>query len=327
MHEHLFIDATKGFREPDDPWEKRLAYAPISLENFGYIMSDPGHHRENLFHKDVGLQIDEVTKFKEAGGSSIIDVTPNDLGRYPEGLKIVAERTGVNIVCGTAYYVAGFAREDMDSKTVEEIRDTFVRELTDGIGETGIRAGIIGELGNTEPWVESEKKVLRAGAAAQRETGAAITIHPGRSRASPVAILKLLKEEGADMDRVIMGHLDRTLDQMEEYDAVASFGSYMELDLFGYMCQYPLWTTTFPFMGDSKAAVMVKDLIDAGYVEKILLSHDVAYKTRFTKYGGYGLTFVQKSVVPRLLKLGVTEDQINQMLIRNPKTVLPIKST
>lgn len=325
MHEHFFIDVSTSFEEPKDPWERRLAYSPISIEILGWILANPSRHLEACVVKDVELAMDEAIRFREAGGGTVVDVTPVDIGRYPEGLKVIAEKTGINVVCGTAHYVAFHHPPDMDKRSVKDLKEEMVREIMDGIDSTGIKAGIIGEIGNTAPWHENERKVCRAAAMAQAETGAAVTIHPGRSREAPVEILKLLKKEGADLEHVVMGHLDRTIDKIEEFKAIARYGCYLELDLFGYLSQYAYDLTLFPVPGDEGRAVLVKKLIDAGYLDKLLISHDMAYKFRFSRFGGYGLTHLLKNIKPRLNKLGVSDDEIRTMLVENPKKVLPFK--
>ena len=107
--------------------------------------------------------------------------------------------------------------------------------------DTNIRAGIIGEIGCTWPLTDNERKVLRASARAQQETGAAILIHPGRDEAAPQEIVEVLSEAGADIERTIIGHLDRTITDLDILLKLADSGCYLEWDLFGNeSSHYPL---------------------------------------------------------------------------------------
>ena len=112
---------------------------------------------------------------------------------------------------GAGYYVGDTHGADVDAKSEDELADQMVAEVTEGVGATGVRAGIIGELGCSWPLQDNERKVLRAGAQAQQRAGAAILIHPGRNEAAPAEIIEVLADAGACTGRVIMSHLDRTV--------------------------------------------------------------------------------------------------------------------
>lgn len=323
-HEHLFIDLSKGFVEPKDPEQRKLAYSPISLENFGWILHDTDRHYDSCIIKDLELVCSEVEKFRNAGGMTIADVTPIDIGRWPEGLAAVSKKTGLKVICGTGFYVDFFNHEDLKEKSARAIEKLFIEEITQGIEPSGIKAGLIGEIGVSEPWTDSEKKVCRAAAQAQIATGAALYVHPGRSRTSPFDVLRLLKEEGVDTRRVIICHLDRTLDKMEDYKLLSRFDCYMELDLFGLMGYYSAKLTTFPVPGDEGRAILLQNLIKEGCLERLLISQDVCTKVRLTKFGGYGFAHILKNVVPRMLKIGITTSDLDRILVENPRDALTI---
>ena len=183
----------------------------MALENLGWVRYDPFRNKDNLELLDENMAIYEIGLFKAAGGGTIVDATTIGIGRDPVALVNVAEATGVNIVMGAGYYVDIVHPSDMDDRSEEQLASQMINELTVGVGGTGVRAGIIGELGCSWPLTRNERKVLRAGAWAQKETGAAILIHPGRNPRAPFEILDILEEAGADISRVIMGHLDRTI--------------------------------------------------------------------------------------------------------------------
>jgi phosphotriesterase-related protein len=328
IHEHLFVDLRKAFQEPADPWKKALAHSPINLDVLGWILANPHSHLTNLLLKDIGLAIDEVSKFKTVGGGTIVDVSNADIGRYPLGLKMVAERTGLNVVCGTGHYVDAYHPPNMNERSVEDLKEEMVRDVMEGIDSTEIKAGILGEIGNTSGfggcWTENEKKVCRAAVRAQENTGASIYIHPGRSREAPIEILQFLREEEANLERVVMGHLHRTINEIKEFEVVANYGCYLAIDEFGCTFTYsPMtYSTHFPVPHDEGMCVLVRDLIDAGYLDQIVISNDICYQIRLTKFGGHGYAHIIKNIIPHLKELGVTNKEIKMILVENPKKIL-----
>ena len=199
------------FTPPTEASEFPKAYGPVTMENLAWVRYNIFSNEDNLLVGDVDTAIDEVELYRHAGGGTIVDATTIGIGRDPLGLARIARATGVNIVMGAGYYVGDTHGDDMDAKTVDELADQMVAEITQGVDATGVRAGIIGELGCSWPLRDNERKVLLAGAQAQQRTGAAILIHPGRSEAAPAEIIEVLSGAGADVGRVIMSHLDRTV--------------------------------------------------------------------------------------------------------------------
>ena len=171
MHEHLFIDFTVVFQPPVEATAKARAYEPVSLSNLGRIRYDPFSSATNLLLLDEDEAIEEVGHFKRVGGGTIVDVTTIGIGRDPVGLANIARATGANIVTGAGYYIAPSHPDGMDDVTVDDLTAEMVTDVTTGIGNTGIRAGIIGELGCGWPLHDNERKVLLAAAVAQQETG------------------------------------------------------------------------------------------------------------------------------------------------------------
>lgn len=149
-HEHFFIDQTMWFIEPSEPEDKEMARQPISLENLWWVRSHKSSSLDNLrlMSIDEETAINEAMRFKKAGGNTIVELTPNNVGRNPQRLVRVAQATGLNMIMGTAYYVESSYHPEMkmNSRTVEDIADEFVRDIVEGVGEGGVRAGIIGEL-------------------------------------------------------------------------------------------------------------------------------------------------------------------------------------
>ena len=238
-------------------------------------------------------------------------------------LSRIARATGLNIVMGAGYYVDSVHPDDMDGKTETDLANEILSELTEGVGDTGIRAGIIGELGCSWPLTDNERKVLCGAAAAQSDSGASILIHPGRNDAAPMEILNLLRQSGADLSRVVMGHLDRTVDKMEDILEIADTGCYLEYDLFGWeTSNYPLSRIDMP--SDAQRMDFIIQLIDHGYASKIVLAQDICFKIALTRYGGFGYAHIIENIVPRMRDKSISHNNIDAMLIDNPKKILTL---
>src|SRR5712691_4350244 len=228
-HEHLLIDFEVMFKEPSGGSERGLARQPVSLANLGWVRQHFSSNLDNLQLLDEKAARDEALLFKHAGGQTFVDPTNRGMARDPLALARVARATGLNIIMGSGYYVAAAHPPDIDRRTADDIAREIVQDLCVGVGETGVRAGFIGEIGTTWPWTDNEKKVVRAAVAAQRDTGAALMIHPGRHERLPLQIVDFIRKEGADLGRTIMCHIERT---------IADAAVRLEYDLFGLETSY-----------------------------------------------------------------------------------------
>ena len=191
-HEHLFIDHAKAnFHEPDVASERALSYKPVSLGILSWLRYHLTANLDNLRLLDEQEAIDEAMLFKKAGGNTIVDLTNIGSGRDPKALARVSRATSLNIIMGSGYYMEASHPPDMSEKTEGEIAEEIVRDITVGVHDSGIRAGIIGEIGCSWPLQENEKKVLRATARAQQITGAPLNVHPGRKKEAVFEIIEL----------------------------------------------------------------------------------------------------------------------------------------
>src|SRR5688500_9542809 len=232
-HEHLLIDFEVMFREPAAASDKGLAHQPVTLGNVGWVRQHFNSNLDNLRLLDEQTAQDEITLFQRAGGQTVIDPTNGSLARDPLALTRIARATGLNIVMGAGYYVAAAHPADMDARSEDSLVREIVREVTVGVGDTGVKAGLIGEIGDTWPWTENEKKVVRAAVEAQRQTGAPLMLHPGRHETAPMQLLELIRKQGGDLRRTIMCHIDRTIADERHLFDLADTGVWLEYDLFG----------------------------------------------------------------------------------------------
>ena len=317
-HEHLLIDFSVMFAEPATARERARAREPVSLANLGWVRRHFNANLDNLQLQDESLARDEILLFKEAGGRTVVDPTPRTLARNPAALVRLARATGLNVVMGAGYYVAASHPPDMDRRAEDALAREMIADVTAGVGDSGVRAGLIGEIGTTHPFTANEEKVLRAAVTAQRETGAPLMIHPGRHPAMPMALAELVQGAGGDLRRTIMCHICRTIADVRAVIDLARTGLWLEYDLFGTESSYYPYNPSFDMPNDGGRMAHVLALLEAGHGDQLLLSHDIAYKTSLVKYGGHGYHHLLVNVVPRLRAKGVDDAGIRRLLVENP---------
>jgi phosphotriesterase-related protein len=264
---------------------------------------------------DVDLAIDEIAAFRAAGGRSIVETTTIGIARDPIGLRRISEASGVNVVMGAGWYrelvyPPYIARSDVDT-----LADMLVRDIEEGVDGTGVRAGIIGEIGTDIEFITpGQERVFRAAARAQRRTGVAISTHCQRTGRLGMDQVKILLDEGVPPDRIVIGHhgdkrhVDFELELLEQ-------GVYVQFDHVGFKELQP----------DEQRARNAKAVIDAGFVDRLLISQDVCLPHQLRWYGGYGYGHLLTTFVPMLRAVGVTQEQIDTLLVANPARVLSIR--
>jgi phosphotriesterase-related protein len=319
-HEHCLLDLSGVRSVPKEASKRKVALEPVSYENLYYVRYHPTESLDNLRLLDEDLAIRELARFKRSGGRTVVDHTNADLARDPVALVRISEATGLNVIMGSGYYVnAAQDLEVMERRTEDDIADEIVREVGEGVGDTGIRVGLIGEIGCSWPLEEAEKKVVRAAGLAQKDTGAPLSIHPGRHEDAPAELIRLLKEVGADLSHTHICHIERTVFEPRNRYEIAEAGCYLAYDLWGNEGYYPEALAIADILNDTQRIAQIKDLIQHEFGKQILLSHDICYKCRYTIFGGHGYGHILENAVPAMKKRGMTEEQINDLLVENPK--------
>ena len=322
-HEHLYIDFSFMLRPAQDSPSHELECVPLALENLGWIRRNYYSNRSNLQLMDLDTSVREVGLFRDAGGGAIVDATTIGIGRSPDSLVRISQETGVHIVMGAGYYVGAVHPKDMHERSVEDLALQIASDITEGVGGSRIKAGIIGEVGCTWPLAATERKSLAASAIAQRETGAAILIHPGRHPDAPSEILRLLDKSGADLSRVIMGHLDRTVFEFDALRSIAESGCYLEWDLFGNEgSHYPLAEIDMP--SDAQRLDFIRRISNAGYSDRVVIGQDICTKHRLVKYGGHGYGHILENIVPKMRRRGFSDDEVQAITVDNPASILTL---
>lgn len=254
----------------------------------------------------------------------MLDPCPNDLGRDVELAAEVAARTGFHIVCATGLYTerqggSGYWHQRRKfGPVVDAMVELFVRELTVGIAETGIRAGVIKIGSEAHRITDYERWVLRAAAIASNETGAPITTHTDLGTMGDVQQAELVKL-GVPPHRIVIGHCCGT-DDAAYHRRILDAGSYVAFDRFGINALFP---------DDRRVAALIALLRDRRE-RQLVLSHDSVWCWRgqpipaaFAAMLDDGVTFnpthLHDHIVPRLLDAGITRAQIDTMLVDNPR--------
>jgi phosphotriesterase-related protein len=269
--------------------------------------------------RDEAVIVDELAKFAAAGGSAIVDLTLPGVGRDPLWLAVLARATGLHVVMGSGWYRDAYypAEALIDRRSVDDLADEIVREATEGVGDTGVRTGIIGEIGTDKPWLSArEERVHRAAARAARRTGLSITTHAVQSTVG-LDQLTVFEEEGADLSRVVIGHADSN-PSPDYHRAIVERGATVEFDFLG------MSFTPLERHGEGRIVESICELLSRGRVGQVLLSQDVCHDSQLTRYGGNGYVYLADAFLPRLRRAGVSEDEIRTMTVDNPRRLLTI---
>jgi len=321
-HEHLLIDASHLMSEPRRASDRERFYRPLGIELLGWLKYTGGQNRDNARLGDIRTAIEEALLYKQAGGGAIVDATSIGISRDPIGLARIARGTGLHIIMGASYYVNASHPSDMAQRTESSITDEIVGDVLVGPDGTGIKAGVIGEVGCTWPLTPNERKVLRASARAQRLTGAPLLIHPGRHETAPLEIVEVLREAGADLTRTIFSHIERTVYKEETLKELAETGCIIEYDLFGQENSFYPSAPHLDMPNDTQRLRWISWLISQGHGHQVVVAHDIDYKMFLTRYGGHGYAHILENIVPRMRMKGFKEEAIQAILVDTPKRVL-----
>jgi 5-phospho-D-xylono-1,4-lactonase len=269
-----------------------------------YDLQDP-----DLRLDSIETAIQEVQHFKAAGGQSIIEMGTVEMGRSPKGLKAISQAAGVHIIAATGFNKDLYCGSLVQDQSVKRLAAQMVRDLTIGIDDTDIRAGLIKFSTSLNTITTAEEKIVHAAILAHDQTGAPISTH---TEAGTLALTQVrrLTSAGVDTGRVTIGHLDRNLD-WDMLKAVADTGVFMGFDQISKEKYFP----------DSVRIDMIRRLIEGGYGKQILLAGDQARKSSWPSYGfgcGPGLTYILWRFVPWMLSMGISKAAVDDMLINNP---------
>ena len=259
---------------------------------------------------DVEEVVPEIEKAMAQGIEAAFEVTTIDLGRDVLKLKKISELTGLKIVCSTGFYLSEYHPAWLDDASKEEIAAIYIRELTEGIDDTGIRAGFIAEIASSNAgFTGNEKKILEAAGIASKKTGFAVSTHTGRATA--IETIETLLNEGVEPDKIIIGHQD-LIDDHEYHLSLLKYGVNIAFDTCGKSA----------YMPDETRALNARRIVEAGYGDHLVLSNDVSRHSYFTTFGENGYTAVMGKVVPLMEKAGLKKEDIQKFLVDNPSRIV-----
>ena len=284
------------------------------------------NYPEGWGEEDVREQqaVDKLNALKAAGVDTIVDLTVIGLGRYIPRIQRVADRTELQIVVATGVYTYNdvpmyfhFSGPGTDMDGPEPMVEMFVRDITEGIAGTGVKAAIL-KCATDEPGLTpGVERVLRAVAVAHRATGVPISTHTHARTRRGLEQQRVFAEEGVDLGRVIIGHSGDTtdLDYLEELIAA---GSYIGMDRFGLD----------NILGFEHRVDTVARMCERGHADKMVLAHDASCYIDWLPEAALPIVLpnwhfqhIHDDVLPALRERGVTEEQITTMLVDNPRAI------
>ena len=313
-HEHLFSSMTYAF-----PAQDESAHRPITIDNLGAIRTDLMSNVNNITLDDSCGQAVELAKAKELGIDTLVELTTENIGRNPQRLFEVSQSAGVNVIAGSGWYLRPHQREWTRSAPREKLTEIMISELTEGVGDSGIRTGVLGEIGLNEPAHPDELKVLEAAVLAQRETGAPLWVHLMNV---PIAedALRVFDKFEPIWDRVVFCHMDFDIRDLSWHEKALERGITVEFDFFG-----SVWWPIDVYIHcptDPQRLAVLADWSERGFADQLLISHDVCTRLQFTSYGGFGYGYIPR-VVPQLMEqLGIGRELLDRWMIENPRRLL-----
>jgi phosphotriesterase-related protein len=338
-HEHLLLKSPQTYDYSSEA-NADIVDAPITLQNYRRMLRGVFYPRGALVLDEEDVAVEEVSMFRRAGGSTLLDLTVEGIGRNPPALRRISEKSGVRIVMGTGFFIESSHPERIKSAAVDKITDEIVRDIRVGVAETGIRAGIIGEVGISPGGIlHNELVVLQAVAQAYDSTRAAINVHTWGDRPenrTQNQVLDILEREGVKLEKVALSHMEQVktpgpvaTTDWDYVSELAARGPYISIDAFGQ--DWP-WGATWsletknpvymPSPTDFDRARGVIELMKKGQESKLLLSHDVWHKLRLKRYGGDGYDHLLTNVPQIFASLGVDEATFRSLMTENPMRFL-----
>jgi phosphotriesterase-related protein len=319
MHEHLLNDCRCWWNKPQEPSRSRLACEPVNAGILGELRMDPFVNLDNCRLDDERLTIAELAEAVALGCRTVVDPTCAGIGRDPRALARIAEGTGLNIVTGGGFYLQASHPARLAGMSADDIADEIVAEAIVGIGDSGVRIGLIGEIGISAEFTADEEKSLRGAARAQARCGLPLMVHlPGWYRHGH-RVLDIVESEGGLLRHTVLCHMNPSGADAAYQTSLAARGAFLGFDMIGMDFWYADQGVQCP--SDEQNATAIAGLIAAGFIDNLLLSQDVFLKMMLTRYGGFGYAYLQRHFLPRLQRHGVAETALTRLMIDNPRRV------
>lgn len=256
------------------------------------------------------LVIQELKGLYKKGVRNIVEATCRGIGRNVAYAQKVAAETGINIVQATGWYQSAFLPVEVYQLSVTQLAEMMIKDITIGIKNTDIKAGVIGEIATTKNrWTEQEEKVFNAAVIASKETHTPIMTHTSIGTLGHEQV-EFFQKKHANLSKIIIGHVDLTGNPNYVLEMLKT-GINVEIDTIGKN----------NYMSDAKRVEIIKAAQDAGFTDQIVMSMDITRKSHLKANGGIGYAYLLDSFIPELKAGGVTEGFINKMLVENPQRI------
>jgi len=278
MHEHIFIDLS-GVKKLDDC---RLDCKNETIEEFKELYKN--------------------------GVRNVTEVTNIGMGRDINYIKEVSEKSGINVICATGFYKEPFYPEFVYEKNEKELSEIMKKEILEGIDETGVKAGIIGEIGSSKDKItDTELKVFKSAIITHLETGIPITTHTSLGTMGHEQV-KLFKKYKVNLDKIVIGHVDLS-GNIEYILKMLYDGVYVEFDTIGKN----------NYLLDDIRVEMLKEIEKRELIDRVFLSTDITRKSNMKYNGGIGYNYIFEVFIPKLREAGIKGSSIEKMLKTNPE--------
>lgn len=320
MHEHILNDCTCWWRGRDPHFASPIRDVPVTPDMLWMLRQDPFANLHNCALDEEQVAVDELHLFKAEGGRTVVDPTCRGIGRDPLALLRIARATGLNIVMGAGYYLQSSHPNGLAGISKDAIAEELLIEAETGVDDTGIRIGLIGEIGVSADFTDAERKVLGGSARAAARSGLPLMIYlPGWERLGH-EVLDDVERSGQPPDRTILCHMNPSFDDADYQRALARRGAFIEYDMMGMDLWYDDQQVQCP--SDEQTCAAIAALVADGFGGHLLLSQDVFIKMMLTKYGGNGYAHVSRHVLPRLKRHGLDDTDLRMLMIDNPRRAL-----
>lgn len=301
IHEHLFVrNQELEVNLPDAEWDPEAA---------------------------IETAANELRALYELGIETVVDLTVPGLGRDIELVARVAERAPVNLVASTGWYTPNalptyfrFHGPGLSIDGPDPLIGLFVRDITEGIAGTTVRASMLKVMTDVDGITPDVGRVMAAAAAAHAETGVAITTHSHPGSRNGLDQLAYLRQRGVRAERVVIGHSGDSED-LDYLRAIMAQGATIGMDRFGMEHVLP----------DERRVRTVLSLLEEGYGDRMVLSHDAAVYSHVTPPSWraanaprWRMDTISRHILPALRASGVSDDQIDELLVRNPRRLLEV---
>lgn len=318
VHEHIIADIRSLQCACRVPGRERLIDTPIAHVERALLARDPLVSSDNCILTDEDTAVDELEFFVKAGGGTVVECTTVGLRPDIEALSRVADRTRAHIVAPTGFYLWASCQAEVGARSAEELANEMIRDITGGIRGSRVRAGVIGEIGTSTQLHEQEERVLRAAAIAHCSTGKPITIHLDQIGHEGERVIDILCGLGVAPNRIVIGHLDQRPGMDPEYvKTIARRGVFLGFDTFGTTFSYD--SMSFDDPTDTQRIRLLREIIDGGYADQCVLSHDVGMKCMFRSNGGGGYSHLLEDIWPAMRIRGVREEFYSMFFVDNPR--------